>query len=403
MTVEGEEFRFVLDRPHWKRKKPNVDLFVYKKDQSRVGKVKFATKRAARAWEVEHEREVRSSLTQQTAITFSVYSNQYLDQVEVTSTGENTYQYKKRLILDVIQFYGRDPALPLEPLDIEQFLIDKARSGGPATANRARRELGTLFNWMIGKGIIETNPITTIKKFPAEKFKKYVPPREDIIKVISAAGAEEKDIIRVAIHSMARAGELRRLKKEHCDFRNNTITLYTRKTEDGTLEGGKIPMNNNLREILLRRSQLIDSDYIFPSPSGVELSKSSLDKMLPQIFDRLNTRKEKYKEIVNRKTKHGIVKQGVWKTRLVQVPDDEYITPFGLHAFRHYVTAHLYLHEGYTIGQLQKLLRHKKPTTTETYLKSIVDMDTPVGLAPMEDFEAAMPEMEDSNVRAFKG
>lgn len=403
MTVEGEEFRFVLDRPHWKRKKPDSDIFVYKKDQSRVRKVKFATKRAARAWEVEHEREVRSSLTHQTAITFSVYSNQYLDQVEVTSTGENTYQYKKKLILDVIQFYGHDPALPLEPLDIEQFLIEKAKSGGPATANRIRRELGTLFNWMIGKGIIETSPITTIRKFPAEKFKKYVPPKEDIIKIISAAGAEEKDIIRVAIHSMARAGELRRLKKEHCDFRNNTITLYTRKTEDGALEGGKIPMNNNLREILLRRSQLIDSDYIFPSPSGGELSKSSLDKMLPQIFGRLNTRKEKYKEIVDRKTKHGIVKQGVWKTRFVQVPDDEYITPFGLHAFRHYVTAHLYLHKGYTIGQLQKLLRHKKPTTTETYLKSIVDMDTPVGLDPMEDFETAMPEIEDSNVRAFKG
>lgn len=403
MTIEGEKYRFVLDRPHWKRKKPDADLFVYKKDQSRVGKVKFSTKRAAHAWEVEHEKEVRSGLTRQTAITFSVYSNQYLDQVEVTSTGDNTYRYKKRLILDVIQFYGHDPALPLEPLDIEQFLVTRARDRGPKNANRAKRELGTIFRWMIGKGIIDTNPITTIKKFPAEKFKKYVPTKEDILKVIAAAGAEEKDIIRVAIHSLARASELRRLKKEHCDFENNTVTLYTRKTEDGALEGGKIPINKNLREILLRRSQLVDSDYIFPGPSGEERSKGSLDKMLPQIFNRLNIRKEKYKEIVDRKTKRGTVKQGVWKTHSIPVPEDEYIPPFGLHSFRHHVTAHLYLYEGYTIGQLQKLLRHKKPTTTETYLRSIVDLDAPVGLEPMENFETSKPETADNNIHAFKG
>ena len=402
MTVEGEEYLYLLDRPHWKRKTPEGNRFVYKKDQSQINGEKFKTKRAAQTWEQEHEKIIQSELTAATHITFSVYSTQYLKQVEVTCTGDNTFNYKKKLILDILKFYESDPPLPLSPLDIEKFLVEKARIDGSANANRARRELGTLFRWMIGKGIISSNPTETIKKFPAEKFKKYVPPREDILKVIAVADAEEKDIVRFALHSMARAGEIRRLKKNHCDFKNGTVTLYTRKTEDGTLEGGKIPMNKRLREILSRRCKFGDSEYVFPGPKDEQMSKNSLANMMPRLIKRVNNRMDKVLVPSKRKTKYGVIDQRIWRTKWEPLPEADQIKPFGLHALRHHVTAYLYLYEGYTIGQLQKLLRHKKPTTTETYLKSIVDMDAPVGLEVIEDFEETAIEVENDNVKQFK-
>ena len=398
ITATGSAYSFLLDRPHWKRKQPREDTFLYKKDQSRgEDKQKYATRKAARAWEKEHEKKVRREITAGTGTTFVDFAGKYLDQIEVSCTGENTYQYKNKLIADLIEFfnltYRSDPPLPPQPLDVEQFLIQKAREDGPKTANRAKRELGTLFNWMIGKGIIDTNPVKTIPQFPAEKFKKYVPPKEDILKVIAVANAEEKDILRVILHSMARAGEIRRLKKKHCDFANNSLWLYTRKTRAGDLEGDKIPMNKQLREILYRRCQLIDDEYVFPGPKGGQLNRATMDKILPRLFKKVNCERKEFETTVRRRHGETFVTQRVTKVEWVLLSEKQQITPFGFHSFRHYVAAHLYLHYGYSIGQLQKLLRHKRPTTTEIYLQSIIDMEAPVGFAPMEDFETT-PHVE---------
>ncbi len=408
ITVEGEEYSFLETWPHWKRKKQDQSLFAYKKDASRFNGQKFKTKKAARSWERSHEDLVLGEIKAAIDTTFVEYAEQYLDQIEVTCTGENTYQYKQKLIVDLIDFYESayqsDPPLPIPPLDIEQFLIQKAREDGPKTANRSRRELGTLFNWMIGKGIIDANPIKTISKFPAEKFKKYVPPKADILKIIAVANAEEKDILRTILHSMARAGEIRRMKKEHCDFKNNSLWLYTRKTAAGDLEGGKIPMNKPLREILYRRCKLVDDEYVFPGPKGGQLIRATMDKILPRLFKKVNCERDEIPTTVERKQGDGSVTQRVTKVEWVPLPEDEQIRPFGFHSIRHHVAAHLYLYCGYTIGQLQKLLRHKRPTTTEIYLQSIIDIEAPVGFDPMDDFETEAEEQKAmDNVHQFTG
>lgn len=408
ITVTGSAYNFLADRQHWKRKQPNQDVFLYKKDQSRdEAKQKFTTRKAARVWEKEHEEEVRREITAGAGTTFEDYAEKYLDQIEVTCTGENTYQYKHKLLSDLVEFYNlthrTDPPIPVPPLEIEQFLIQIARKSGPKTANRARRELGTFFNWMIGKGIIEATPTKTIPKFPAEEFRKYVPPKEDILKVIAVANAEEKDILRAILHSMARAGEIRRLKKEHCDFANNSVWLYTRKTRAGDLEGGKIPMNKQLREILYRRCQLIDDEYVFPGTKGGQLYRATMDKILPRLFKKVNCERREYYTTVKRRQGEGFVNQRVKKVEWVPLPEEQQVTPFGYHSFRHHVAAHLYLNCGYSIGQLQKLLRHKRPTTTEIYLRSIIDMEAPVGFEPMEDFESSidLEEKNNNNVHHF--
>ena len=43
---------------------------------------------------------------------------------------------------------------------------------------------------------------------------------------------------------------------------------------------------------------------------------------------------------------------------------------FGFHASRHLPASILY-HEGYDVSVIQSILRHKSPTTTNRYLKSL--------------------------------
>ncbi len=47
-----------------------------------------------------------------------------------------------------------------------------------------------------------------------------------------------------------------------------------------------------------------------------------------------------------------------------------YKSPFGFHAIRHLSATNLY-HLGYSVSVIQKILRHKNPSTTELYLGSL--------------------------------
>ena len=46
------------------------------------------------------------------------------------------------------------------------------------------------------------------------------------------------------------------------------------------------------------------------------------------------------------------------------------VKPFGFHAIRHLTATTLY-HKGYDVSVIQAILRHKNPTTTNRYLKSL--------------------------------
>jgi integrase len=50
--------------------------------------------------------------------------------------------------------------------------------------------------------------------------------------------------------------------------------------------------------------------------------------------------------------------------------EDAEVKPFGFHAIRH-LTASTLFSLGYDLGTIQTILRHKSPSTTERYLKSI--------------------------------
>jgi len=46
------------------------------------------------------------------------------------------------------------------------------------------------------------------------------------------------------------------------------------------------------------------------------------------------------------------------------------VKPFGFHAIRH-LTASILYHKGYEVSVIQSILRHKSPTTTNRYLRSL--------------------------------
>lgn len=296
----------------------------------------FQTKSAAKEWErITLEKIMKPK---EIPIIFSQCSTEYLKYYEMRAA-KNTFNYKKKTIKDFLKYIGTDVNIQtLNKTDLERYLDFVYESTGGKKSNREMRELRTLFNWFKQRGYLSHNPATEIESYKEDIFIKYVPPPEDINTILLASEGWEYDFIQCLYHFAARAGEIRNLKWDDVNFQTKTVTLWTAKRKGGSLEPDQLTMNNIINDILSERYRTRDrhSPYVFPNKEGGVKSKNTIDKVLPRLC------------------KKSGVKQ------------------FGMHAIRHHVSALMADSKKLSLIEIQKQLRHKRATTTDTYLKSIV-------------------------------
>ena len=75
---------------------------------------------------------------------------------------------------------------------------------------------------------------------------KYVPPKEDIAKVLMAADPDTMDYLYTIKETMARVGEINRLTWDDVDFEERYVVLYTRKKKGGHITPRKVPMTDKI-------------------------------------------------------------------------------------------------------------------------------------------------------------
>lgn len=82
---------------------------------------------------------------------------------------------------------------------------------------------------------IGSNPTRGIAFFPVEKRIKYVPPKEDVLRVILAAEPDTQDYLWTIALTMGRMSEINRLTWQDVDLKERYVVLYTRKKRGGHL------------------------------------------------------------------------------------------------------------------------------------------------------------------------
>ncbi len=203
---------------------------------------------------------------------------------------------------------------------------------GVKAANRDLRDLKALYNWGLRQEVIAgRNPCNPIEKYPEEPYRPYVPPPEDIDKVRIAATADERDFLDTIYHLLARKSEVTRLTWEDMNFEQKWVRLYTRKRRGGALQEDYLPMNDTLYHMLHNRWKRRDKT----SPHVFQFSGRQLRYMMERLCQRAG------------------------------------VKPFGFHAIRHHVSSVLNDSGKDSMKQIQKLLRHRRQATTESYLHSI--------------------------------
>ena len=192
---------------------------------------------------------------------------------------------------------------------------------------------------------MDHNPTRGIDFFPVEKRVKYVPPKEDVLRVILAADPDAQDYLWTIAFTMGRMSEINRLTWEDVNFDARCVILYTRKKKGGHLTPRSVPMTDKLYEVLSRRH-------------------AQRDKRIPWVFwHRFWSRKSGIWE-TDRYTDRNSLMKSLCKKAGVRY--------FRFHALRHF-GASLLEQSNIPIGSIQRILGHENRTTTELYLHSIGD------------------------------
>lgn len=326
----------------------------YKRGKKYVGQVRrngkriervFLVRKEARAWEAEMRKMPEEEWNGKTnTICLFDWSQAYLNHAKIMFVLK-VYREKKAVFKSF--FMEVDPELSIEELT-PKIVLDylgkqmKERSG--YASNKDRKNLVAAWNW--GVDVLNFPPSNPCKvpKMPEVRHPRHVPSIEDFLKVYNCAdNYQDKIMLLTFLHTAGRRGEIFRLKVADLDFKNSKIRLSTRKREGGNLEYDWLPMTKelsvNLSEWLKTRP--VASDYVF-----VCLEKGSFcQQHYGQPF--INRYQFMAKLTSKAEVKH-----------------------FGFHAIRH-LTAHYLFEQGYSVAEIQAILRHRSPNTTERYLKTL--------------------------------
>lgn len=205
------------------------------------------------------------------------------------------------------------------------------------TGNKEIRYLKAAFNFGKKKKYIRENPLNGLAFFSEEKRLKYVPPPEDIDKVIELAVQDSQDYLLTIRDTMARVSEVNRLTWDDVNLEHRFLVLYTRKKRGGHLTPRKVPLTQRLYEILAHRF-------------------SMRDEVNPWVFWHVHIdQKTGERKAVPFKDRRDLIKNLGGKAG---------VRHFRFHALRH-AGASIMDCQNVPIGAIQRILGHENRTTTE--------------------------------------
>lgn len=221
----------------------------------------------------------------------------------------------------------------------EVYLRDQKENRSANASNKDRKNLKAMWKKARIYGV-QYNPFDETEKFSHDRVPPYTPPIEDVLRLLAVTTRPEKNFLDCYIQTGARRSEIYRLLWTDVDFKRKTIRLGSRKTKDGSMKYRTLDLSEDLYKTLWwhwENRKFKRSPYVFvDDQKGPHYGKP-------------------YKE--RRRFMAGLCKRAEVKQ-------------FGFHALRRFVASVLDS-KNVPLKQIQLILGHSKPTTTDLYLSDI--------------------------------
>ena len=303
---------------------------------------------AARQWEMDRRKELLDPSLVDCApvLTPLDWGVSYLEDAK-SRWSAKTFEEKKASMRRFLE-YAKDVPLSDYTANFTRTYLQRqndTRSG--YASNRDRKVLMNAWTWgqafLSERGFPErANPFEAVKRYPEQRAPRRVPSETDFWKAFDMAKGQDRTMLLAVLHLAARKGEVFRLRWSDVDMDGGKVRLVTEKT------GGKgqsvtwLPMTRELQSALeaWKRERPYKTEWVFtqlddtPSPN-------------------------------HRPGEAYISRQHLLKRLCARAGVDK----FDFHAIRHLSAVILY-RAGYKVSFIQRVLRHKHPMQTETYLQS---------------------------------
>lgn len=321
----------------WKDKKRKDWCYKFEVQKKQYGSRGYSTKKEAIAARAEHRRRVQESTGRTPkSMGFREVASIYLDDAKRRFVTK-TYKYKVSVYKAFLEYHGDLPMDKVTPVVVDSFLKTRQTNNN---YNVHRKDLSALFTYARDHlRVITHNPVAEIDKLPHTTARKRIPSEEDVVKLLKTADPlKERPFLLCLIHLAARVDEILRLTWEDVDFKNRTVTRWTKKRRGGGYE----PIITHMNEDLYNSLQLLNQkpqheQWIF---------------LNEETGDRFRNR---------RKMLYGISKRAGINP------------PIHYHELRHFVASVLADSKTVSKKTISEILGHKSLSTTEIYLHSIGD------------------------------
>lgn len=290
----------------------------------------FNTKGGAKAAEAEHRKKLKlPSTSTPTATDFKIAAYEYLDFCKRRYV-DKTYKKKSYCYKCFQAAVGNLPLSEITARIITGYLASRPAN---SNYNEHRKSLCAFFQWAFKNGLMALNPCIHVDSMPESPKRKSIPSQEEMVKILLGAG-DHRPFFLTLYSLAARLGEINNLRWEDVNFDRQEVTLWTRKTRDGSYRPQVKAMNVDLLGELSRLYNKRSGEYVFPNPETGEPYR--------------NRRAQ-----IRRACLNAGVPYYPW------------------HCIRHHVASLLADAHKVSLPTIQRMLGHQRLTTTEKYIQTL--------------------------------
>lgn len=246
-------------------------------------------------------------------IPFSEYSD-YI--VEITKENRNTFSQKEeKRKVEVLKGYFKNKSIEnIRASDIQGWQNEMLIEKSPKTVREYRSTLYRIFEFAYQDEIINRNPIKSVKAPKISVQEVEIFSKEERKLLLSKTDGQLHNIIKFALFSGLRAGEIIGLMWKNIDFKNNKIKVCVR-IRQGTIDKPKgkkirvIELFPQAKETLLsQRLQTGLSEYVFVSKNNHPYySESCITESIKLLCEKCKIKKGGLQKL--RKTHNTMLKE----------------------------------------------------------------------------------------------
>ena len=188
-------------------------------------------------------------------IRFRLFTFTFLRSSEPYYT-EKTINVYKTTFKSVLNYFGDILLTDLSTRDLEEYLLTRINKTSIYAARKDLANLSCCFNRAVRDGYLLKNPCQGIKRFRLPERQPSFYTKEEFARLLNAIDTEDiRDLVRVAVNTGLRQGELISLQWNQVNLERGLITLDNKTHITKTKRVRTLPINKPVNEVLTKRMQ----------------------------------------------------------------------------------------------------------------------------------------------------